>query len=875
LDDSISAPIFPEETLVLGLGDKKEPTKFTELEPQHEDGEKWEFAVAKDGTPLIYYDGQVFAKAHFLFWGENWQWAEVDLRRIISAQASYTLLGEIPSLGVQFTGEILPEKNNVLSYNFTLRVTRPLGRLIGGGIEFRLGESIDLGPNAKTETLLFTDKTGWRWTPMNGAVFSCSASPPFSECYFEQQNPKIVRCFFLNQKQKVGEHKFSFKITGPENTRFVTSVDDRYPEANLDRWQKGALNSATFPVDLRFLNDPPAGKHGFLKVSGDEFIFEDGTPARFWGCNVAAYALFSDKKHIEQQAIRIAKMGFNLVRIHHHDSLSWVDPSVIDKSRDDTRRLDEKGMDCIHYWVKCLKDQGVYVWLDLHVGRTLKPGDMKTTLGKVIGPQEILRREGLVNGFCYFNPGVTELMKEFNQNYLDHKSPYTGLAFKDDPSVVLLLITNENDLTHHFGNLMLADKNNPEHRAVFLEKIAEFCRRSGYHPNEVEKTWLPGPSKIFLAEVEHSFNEVMISHLRKIGVRIPIATTNSWGGMGIFSLPSLALGDFIDVHSYGETEALHQNPVFSPNYLSWIASAHVANKPLAVSEWNVPYPIPDRCAAPLYTAALAAFQGWDAMLLYNYSQDSFGDDGRLAEWSSLVDPSLAGIMPAAALVFRRPDVALARRTYALLLDEEDTFSQRLDPYNARVLREVPEMHRFVVSVPDISDLSAPAGYSLNRTDHVVHDPHEKIPRTNGVPIFADTKEFCRDPKKGRFLVTTERTQGVTGWLNGETVVLPDLRVESDTPVATVIVSSLDGLPIRESRRLLLTAVARSLKRDDVLPYYSEPVCARVWIALTSGLSVYPLKPDGSKMAPLVVVSKEGGYEISLSADSGSHWFSIE
>ena len=42
--------------------------------------------------------------------------------------------------------------------------------------------------------------------------------------------------------------------------------------------------------------------------------------------------------------------------------------------------------------------------------------------------------------------------------------------------------------------------------------------------------------------------------------------------------------------------------------------AQVADKPMAVTEWNVPYPAKDRFMAPLYAASIAALQGWDAML---------------------------------------------------------------------------------------------------------------------------------------------------------------------------------------------------------------------------------------------------------------------
>ena len=37
------------------------------------------------------------------------------------------------------------------------------------------------------------------------------------------------------------------------------------------------------PIDISFVfeHEKPAGKHGFLAVFGDRFVFEDGTEGRF------------------------------------------------------------------------------------------------------------------------------------------------------------------------------------------------------------------------------------------------------------------------------------------------------------------------------------------------------------------------------------------------------------------------------------------------------------------------------------------------------------------------------------------------------------------------------------------------------------------
>ncbi|GIW75632.1 MAG: hypothetical protein KatS3mg104_0695 [Phycisphaerae bacterium] len=112
-------------------------------------------------------------------------------------------------------------------------------------------------------------------------------------------------------------------------------------------------------------------QRGFVRAENDRLVFEDGSEARFWGANVQARALFdASNEMIEQQARRIAGLGFNLVRIHHHDSADWS-PSLFLSNTDNTSELDAKNLDRIDYWVKCLKENGVYIWLDLHVGKTV------------------------------------------------------------------------------------------------------------------------------------------------------------------------------------------------------------------------------------------------------------------------------------------------------------------------------------------------------------------------------------------------------------------------------------------------------------------------------------------------------------------------
>ena len=56
------------------------------------------------------------------------------------------------------------------------------------------------------------------------------------------------------------------------------------------------------PVDISFVfeGEKPAGKHGFLKTEGRQFVFEDGTPVKFWGTNFNGWGCFPEKDYAEK-----------------------------------------------------------------------------------------------------------------------------------------------------------------------------------------------------------------------------------------------------------------------------------------------------------------------------------------------------------------------------------------------------------------------------------------------------------------------------------------------------------------------------------------------------------------------------------------------
>jgi hypothetical protein len=835
----------------------------------------WEVQITDSASLTVRHLQVPVVQANYCFWGANWSWAGVKMQMGESQRSSRTFSGRVSALDLQVKGTVQSLAANKVRYTWNIEAGRDLKGIVGGGLEFRLvPDSPSLGQKVPIPVLL-GDSTGWRWEVCDKGPIIVQFDKPVANVYFERGNKSQIRALFVGQNVPKGSNSVSMTVTLPAGGVLLKTLGERYGPAETSKWYSGALLHDKSPVDLSFLNHRPAGKLGFVKAKGDKLVFENGAEARFWGGNIAAYAIFADPEHIRTQARRIARLGYNLIRIHHHDSMRWVGRTVIDKSRSDSQHLDGEVMDRLDYWIKCLRDEGVYVWLDLHVGRLFKEGDL---IGEGFG--EMMRRskagggaEG--KGYCYFNERIEQLMKDFNEKYLSHVNKYTSLAYKDDPAIMGLLITNENDTTHHFGNLMLADKNNPYHNKVFENEVKAFAQRHGLEFNRTIRTWEPGPSKLFLADREHKWNRRMLAALEQSGVKVPVSTTQMWGGMSLYGLPPLTVGGIIDVHSYGSAEALGVNPRFKDNYVSYLASGQAYGKPVSITEWNVPYPGVDRFTAPMYVATIASLQGWDAPMIYNYSQRAFSLPSRQGTWSTFSDVGITGIMPAAALLYRQSHVAGARNSYCIMLDREQLYMKNSHPKNMASLRTLVEQSKITIGLPDTDELDWDEQTIVRGATRVITDEDRDFIPAGQHFVRSDTGELTRNWVKGYQIIDTGKTQAVQGWVGGESLHLRETSFDITTPKAAVAVSSLDGEPIGKSQRVLVSAIARVLSSSGgKMPLLSEPVKGRIRIAGPPGLILVPLAGDGSRLPALKLEYADGRYLVKLPAQLGTHWFML-
>jgi hypothetical protein len=805
----------------------------------------------------------------FVFWGKNWKWAQLKTQFKIAAPLEYAISGINQALKFDLSGRITKPSNRQLVWTFDLDAAATITDVIGGGIEFKF--DLDNFRSLLGEPELLPDNGGWSWGRPGGPRVQMRFDHPLAALYFERGQKSDIRAFFYNGVVPQGRQHFIATLTVSGDASIVPTVAERFGLDNETTWPTNILDWTKAPVDLSFLNtaEKPAGKRGFLKAVNDRLVFDDGTLGRFWGTNVAAYSLFRtiSDEDVRRQARRLSQLGFNLVRLHHIDS-DWVHPNIFGNRAPDTQKLDEASLEKLDWWIKCLKDEGIYIWLDLHVGRRLTAGDQIDDFAEISKG----RPTAGLRGYNYVNVSIQEAMERFNEAYVNHLNRFTGLRYKDDPALVTMLITNENDMTNHFGNALLPDKNVPHLNALYMAQADTFAASNGLPKDQTWRSWEQGPSMLFLNDLEHRFNAKMIEQLRALGVKSPIVTTSTWGKNPLSSLPALTDGNIIDVHSYGGVGVLEANPLYSSNLVDWIAAAQIVDHPLSVSEWNVgSFLIPDRHALPLYMAGEADLQGWDALLQFAYSQQSLDHPGAVGDWEAYNDPALIATLPAAALLYRRRDAQEAHTAYVFAPSSEQLFDQLISPETAVGLRTAAERGRLMIALPSVRELPWLKPSKIPADARIITDSQQPLIAINAEEAVSDTGELTRNWEQGIYTVDTPRTQAAMGWVGGKKISLSDVEFEIKTRNATVAVQSLDNNPISTSAVLMISLGARSIPDTSHTTFRSEPVIGHLAIRAKEGLKFYKRDGDIEIESKIPAFYANGRYEIDLASNLATYW----
>jgi|GEM_PF-4169541 len=366
----------PADTNSPGEKPGGQPAPVIQLEP--------EFAP---NVAMIKVDSATLLRAGTIHVAKNYLWQGLTFAaEPRTGDGSIPFKWKVAGLGLDGTGSLKNPKPAVVQWDWHLTNDKEWvadGTEVGnnpyGAIAFFLDLTSDARRGCTAKPVLKEDKTGFTWEMLPGQTVTVDFGPPLVKLYFETNKPSEIRCVMYMAPLEQGKFDRSMTITLPEGSSVVPTKAERY-QADTKDWFVDALDPHASFIDLSDLNEKPAGKHGFVKTKGERLCFSDDTPVRFWGAAVAAYSLYvhnkdgtPDMELIDKHAKRLAELGFNLVRLTHVDS-NWVNPNLIAKG-DTTDKLNDAALDTLFYWVKALKEQGIYVWIDMETYRPYLAGD--------------------------------------------------------------------------------------------------------------------------------------------------------------------------------------------------------------------------------------------------------------------------------------------------------------------------------------------------------------------------------------------------------------------------------------------------------------------------------------------------------------------
>ena len=431
------------------------------------------------------------------------------------------------------------------------------------------------------------------------------------------------------------------------------------------------------------LTDAPAGKYGWLKNVNGHFEFErqPGKVQRFYGVNLCFDANYPDHKLADILVKRFKRLGYNSIRIHHHDSRSV-------EGSEDGVTLNEKNMDLLDYLVAAAIREGLYVTTDLYVSRAakIKWRHIGVDRDGVVGDIQLFK------ALCAVHEPALHNWVAYAENFLLHTNKYTGRRYIDEPAMPLISLVNEGGLFMGWDRCVRDDERVVASWKSWLEKrrSADPAFAPGLELDRLPRNYWDAKTRPFVeewaGELEAAMVAKMKSHIRQIGCKALI-TNDNCGPHYIARHGMAGDCDYIDDHFYVDHPAFLDKrwrlPSRCPNVNPLLATTktmpleydwpRVDGKPFTITEWNFAAPGRYRAIGGILTGACASLKAWDGLwrFAYAHSSDNLRDDDerRLGYFDLASDPLAQASDMASICLFLRGDMAEAG-SGALKIDRE-------------------------------------------------------------------------------------------------------------------------------------------------------------------------------------------------------------
>ena len=201
-------------------------------------------------------------------------------------------------------------------------------------------------------------------------------------------------------------------------------------------WNDSTHGTAT---DASFMNAGVAGQNGRVVVKNGVWVEEKtGKRIRFFGTNLAATAAFPAKTDAEAIAAHLAKLGINLVRMHHLNNGWALDGGTVWKKGKTYLEMDPVQLDKFDYFVAALIRHGIFVNVNLQTARTYLP--------EMGFPESVSKVPNFQKKLDKTNEKMILLQQQYARDLLDRQNSYLGKKYRDEPGISMIEINNENSL---------------------------------------------------------------------------------------------------------------------------------------------------------------------------------------------------------------------------------------------------------------------------------------------------------------------------------------------------------------------------------------------------------------------------------------------
>lgn len=547
----------------------------------------------------------------------------------------------------------------------------------------------------------------------------------------------------------------------------------------------------------------PAGKYGYPIARGGHFEFErlPGVAQRFYGVNLAFGANYPREDVAPRFAKNLAMIGYNAVRIHHHDE-------QMTKGRDGS--LDPESMKLFDSLIAACISNGLYITTDFYVSRKVPYRDCGIERD---GKFEMAEYKEMV----MFHEGVFSNYIRHARALLSHVNPHTKRRYADEPALGWISFVNEGNLGNFDMRWMNqhADTVSAKWKEWLDEQVKKDVRYADIPrtlPNSI-RGW-HGAKKLhaaafnrFLADVETKFARRVTDFLRnEMKCKALTTNMNCWYYPSAYQVPRAMEYDYVDDHFYIDhpnfidqkwrlpSKCPNTNPFKGENEGAMVpVIRRIFDRPFTITEFNYSSPGRYRGVGGIATGTMAALQDWAGVWRFAWSHSEKGtyEPSHLSYFNVSDDPLTLAAERAVVCLYLREDVKPLENklAYHIMPSAVKAFKDT-EPVNPNEFNRLAWYSQIGCAVSE----KFPDGFGfLGR-----YNSGDKPDYTH--PVKKQTVKV--DRKEGKFEIDTPFTAG--GFGESGMIDTEAFRAEISVSPCAVWVSSLDSNPIEKSSRLLVS-----------------------------------------------------------------------